>query len=102
MVADADIQVWLEFFNRTRPSIIVPYIQSNESRTLRYQVRTVTQGASGRSVVSQGGMVNLLPATPTPLGKLSVNADGADACSIDVAISEPGSKDLSYHFTCPD
>lgn len=101
MTADSDIQVWLETFAKTQPSVIVPYIRTNENMTLRYKVRTVKKGNGGKSVIGQGGVVTVLANVPAALSRMSLSRSPDDECEIDLVLSESGSADRSYHFKCP-
>jgi curli production protein len=101
MNADADIQVWLETFARVRPSVIVPYIKSTETRMLRYRLHTIKKGPQGRSEISQGGVVNAPADVPVALSRMSVNQGDNDECLIDLTLSEAGHADRNYHFDCP-
>ncbi len=102
MTADNDIQVWLETFAKTQPTVIVPYVKSSENTTLRYKVRTIKEGDSGKSVMGQGGVVSTVANTPVALSRMSLNRSPNDQCTIDLVLSESGSPDRSYHFDCPN
>lgn len=101
MIADNDIQVWLETFARTQPTVIVPYVKSSENLTLRYKVRTTREGDGGKSVMGQGGIVSTVANIPVALSRLSLNRSPNDQCKIDLVLSRPGSADRNYHFECP-
>lgn len=101
MIADNDIQVWLETFARTQPTVIVPYVKSSENMTLRYKVRTTKEGDGGKSVIGQGGIVNTIANIPIALSRMSLNRSPNDQCKIDLVLSQAGSPDRSYHFECP-
>jgi|SRR5690606_19170903 hypothetical protein len=102
MNADADIQVWLETMARTQPVVIIPYVQSTENKTLGYTLKAVKDGPGGRSVLGQGGMVQLAADIPTALGQMSMNYSERDACSIDLTLTIKGEAKRNYHFTCPE
>lgn len=101
MNADADIQVWLETIAKTQPSIIVPHVESKESTTLRYRVRTVKVGKSGRSALGQSGVVKLLAGVPATLGRMSLSRDPGDECYIELEVSADSGAHGNYRFACP-
>lgn len=101
MNADADIQVWLETMARTQPSIIVPHVESKESTILRYRVRTVKIGKSGRSALGQSGVVTLVAGVPATLGKMSLSRDPGDACYIELELSTDRGAHEKHRFACP-
>jgi curli production protein len=101
MNADADIQVWLETAARTNPEIIVPYVRTAASKTLRYDVRTVQEGANGRSNMAQSGAVTVQANVATPLVRMSVTRSRQDYCHIEIVITEGHSTRQDYHFECP-
>lgn len=100
MNADADIQVWLERFSQTPPGIVVPYVRTAHDTTLRYRVLVVQEGHTGRSLISQAGMVQTQASVPAALGRISVSHEPKDKCHIDVILSERGASDLNYRFPC--
>ncbi len=102
MNADTNIQVWLETAAHTPPGIIIPYVRTSQDKTLHYQVRAVRRGPAGRSMLSQGGVVEAQAGVPAALGRMSFNYGPADDCNIDLILSEHGSDDRNYHFACPD
>jgi len=106
MNADSDIQVWLETIARTQPSVIVPYVQSTESGSLRYKVRTIRQSTQGRSEIAQGGTVTLVADTPVALGRMAISRSPGDACQVELTIQKEGDAgaDASkrYQFSCPN
>ena len=100
MNADSDIQVWLETFSRTQPSIIVPYVKSSHDTTLRYKLRATQESNGGRAVIGQGGTVAVLADVPAPLMKMSLNRNAHDTCRINLTVSEAGNRDRKYEFDC--
>ena len=101
MNADADIQVWLETAARTNPEIIVPYVQATGNKILQYSVRTVREGAHGRSDMAQSGAVTVQANVATPLVRMSVTRGKQDYCHIEIVISEGHAAGRDYHFECP-
>ncbi len=101
MNGDADIQVWLEQMTQTQPSMIVPYVESDRGRTLRYLVQTVNIGATGRAMMSQGGTIRLEAGVPTALGRMSVTRAPENNCFVELFLREAGAPERKYHFECP-
>ena len=101
MVADADIQVWLEAVAQSRPSVIVPVVQSAVDKQVDYRVRVIREREGGRSEVSQGGTVFMPAATPTPLGRMSVSLKDGDICEIELTFLQSGKLVDERRFDCP-
>ncbi|PLC52617.1 hypothetical protein CR155_17665 [Pollutimonas nitritireducens] len=102
MVADSNIQVWLETFAKAQPAVVVPYVRSSADTTLRYKVRTVKKSDTGKTVIGQGGVVTVLANVPAALSHMSLSRTPNDECEIDLVLSEAGAADRNYHFKCPD
>jgi|SRR5690606_22369706 len=106
MNADADIQVWLETIARTQPSVIVPYVQSAQNGYLRYKMRAIKRGPQGRSVISQGGIIEMIAGTPVALGRMAISRSAEDDCQIELTIQKGGATgpegSQAYQFSCPD
>lgn len=101
MIADSDIQVWLEAQTQSRPSVIVPYVQSTVDKSVAYRVRVTKENNSGRSEISQGGTIFMMATKPTPLGKMSLSIGDADVCEIELTLTETGKASDKYRFDCP-
>lgn len=101
MMADSDVQVWLDQIERMRPSMVVPYVQSEHAQSLRYRVRVVQEGSGGRAVIGQTGAVSLIPNTPAALSRFSVNRSPGAQCQIEIFLIGNGMKERRYHFECP-
>lgn len=101
MIADADINVWLETQARTAPGQIVPYIQSVQAGTFEYRVQAVTEGQHGRSELNQGGSVRLKAEQAAALGRMSFSRQANDRCHINVTVSSKGVQVGKYFFECP-
>jgi hypothetical protein len=101
MIADANFHVWLEVNTTTRPSIVVPYVQSNQDKRIHYRLSATKSGRSGTSDVSQSGTVNVQAKRPTALSEMSISASKSDTCQIDLTLAERGVTLGSYHFDCP-
>lgn len=102
MNADTNIQVWLETAAQSPPGIIIPYVRTAEDEKLHYQVRAVRTGPSGRSTLSQGGVIQTRAGIAAALGSMSVSRQPNDECKVDVVLSEHNTGYRNYHFACPD
>lgn len=101
MIADANLQVWLETDASTRPPMVTPYVQASQAQRIDYQLYAIKKGSSGTSRVSQSGTVQALPKTPTALSSLSLSAGKKDACQIELILAKGGIPIGTYHFECP-
>ena len=100
MVVDDNIQVWLETDAR-KGSLITPYVQSAQPRTLQYRVRATKEGPSGRSEVSQSGKVQIENAEPVALGRFAISSAATDQCRIELSLLEGGELLATYVLPCP-
>ncbi|NLC35031.1 MAG: hypothetical protein GX772_01050, partial [Alcaligenaceae bacterium] len=85
-MADSDVQVWLDTVERTRPGIVVPYVQSERAQSLRYRVRVVQDGNNGRAVIGQSGAISLFPNTPAALSQFSLSREPGAQCKIEITL----------------
>lgn len=102
MIADINLQVWLETDANTHPATLIPYVQTTKDATLQYQLYAIKTGRSGTSRVGQSGTVNVPASQPTALSKLSLSTTKSDACQIEVILTRSGVKLGTYHFDCPE
>ena len=100
MAVDGNIQVWLETDHK-RGSLVTPYVQSAEPRTLQYRVRATKEGSAGRSELTQSGRVKIESAQPVALGKFSMSVGSADKCRIELSLLEDGALLATYILPCP-
>ncbi len=101
MMADADVQVWLDAANSTRPGAVIPYVVSEQPRDVRYRLRAVQAGTQGRAVIGQTGAVRLSANVPTALSTLSISRHAGDHCEIEVTLSGADMPQRRYVFECP-
>lgn len=101
MVADMDLQVWLETVANTRPSVVIPYVRSAEGGDLRYRLTAVRQGRDGSSLISQSGGVRLQAGAPTALTRFSLSIGNDDDCHIELLLIANGVASGTYRFDCP-
>ncbi|MCI2808748.1 curli-like amyloid fiber formation chaperone CsgH [Eoetvoesiella caeni] len=101
MAADLNLQVWLETGSNTHPNVIIPYVQTPESRTLQYSLHTVKSGKQGRTEMRQAGTVTAQANVATPLVRMSITRQSQDSCHIEIVISDGQVLKKTYSFECP-
>lgn len=101
MIADSDIQVWLDTQGRVQPRTIVPYVVSQQAQELRYRVRTVQEGNGGRSVIGQSGAVTLTENSPAALSRIALSQQPGARCEIEVVVTGADKKAQRFLFECP-
>ncbi|MER1968144.1 curli-like amyloid fiber formation chaperone CsgH [Castellaniella sp. GW247-6E4] len=102
MDTDANLRAWLETIDGSQPAIVIPHIQTEHDTTLRYRVTARRDGPDGRTVVGQGGTVNLTGGVPAALGRVSLNYGPEDSCGIELTVYGVGAFSQAFHFECPD
>ncbi len=101
MQGDADIQVWLDTQEWVKPGTVVPYVASSHAQDLRYRIRAVQEGQSGRAVIGQTGVVHVGADTPAALTRLSLGNQPGANCVIEITLTGKEIQTLRYTFECP-
>lgn len=101
MMADTQMQVWLDTVGGTTPTVVVPYVQTDQDAHLTYRVNVVKSGTSGFSRINQSGTVTAKAGTPKEMSRLSVGAQEGDDCHIEIEMLEAGQVRASFRFKCP-
>jgi hypothetical protein len=101
MAADLNLQVWLDSGTGAQTGMIVPYVQSPDSRVIGYQLQAIKQGASGTSRITQSGTVELPADRPTALTQFSLSLGADDQCRIELLLFSQGVQAGVYRFACP-
>jgi len=102
MTADADVQVWLETMERTRPVVVVPYVVSENARGVQYRIRAVQDAAGGgRAVIGQKGEIQLQAKTPAALSRFSLQRRPGDHCEIEIILEGGDMRKRHFVFECP-
>ncbi|HJV84716.1 MAG TPA: curli-like amyloid fiber formation chaperone CsgH [Noviherbaspirillum sp.] len=100
MVADANLQVWLDTQANVGQTLLVPYVKSVTERQISFRLDVIQRGGSGTSRVSQHGVVKAAAEAPTSLGRVALGVQKNAQCSIELQLKEDG-RDLGvYHFEC--
>ncbi len=102
MDTDAHLRAWLETFDGSQPAVIVPHIQTEHDATLRYRITARREGLGGKTVIGQGGTVELAAGVPTALGQVSLSYGPGDSCGIDITVYGTGAFSRAFHFECPN
>lgn len=96
------IEVWLEWRQRPRAAVVVPYARAQEQTVIDYRVFIQRQGASGAAQIQQSGDVVLQPHLAKALGEVLISRDPGDTCSVSVSVTERGQKKpTERNFDCP-
>ncbi len=101
MIADANLQVWLDAQPHAGQTVLVPYVKSVTELQLNYRVDVIQSGAAGTSRVSQQGRVTAAAAQPTPLGRVALGRQKGATCSVELTLGETDRQLGSYRFDCP-
>ena len=101
ITADVNLQVWLDTVPGTRPSVVVPYVQSRADDTVQYRLSATRQGRSGSSTIQQSGDLRLRANTPTALTRFSLSVGQRDQCRIELILYANGKPAGTYQFDCP-
>jgi hypothetical protein len=101
MIANADLQVWLDSQPNAGQTIVIPYVRSAKDMTASFRIGVVQSAKSGVTRISQAGSVRVLAAQPTALSRLSLGPNKRGDCTIEVVLRE-GDQELGiYRFDCP-
>jgi len=103
MAAEATpIEVWLEWRQRPRAAVVVPYVRAQDQALVDYQVLIKRRGASGSVQIEQSGDAQLQPQLAKSLGELLISRDPGDTCTVFVRVTERGQgKPVERNFNCP-
>lgn len=102
MVADADIQLWLDSQQHAGQVVVIPYVTSVKTMRLTYGINLVQTSGGSRSRINQKGQVNVGPQQAAALSRISYKLPSpTDACEIELTLSEDNKEPRRYHFECP-
>lgn len=101
MVADANLQVWLDTQASTGQTLVVPYVKSEKDRQIGYRMEVIQRGGAGTSRISQQGQVKAVAAAPTSLGRVAFGMWQGGECRIELVLTENGAQLGVYRFDCP-
>lgn len=101
MVADSDVQVWLDMVERVSPPVVVPYVQAEQAESLRFRVRVVQEGSGGRTVIGQAGSVQLVAGVPSALSRVALTRQPGSQCNIEIVLMRNYMKEEHFRFDCP-
>jgi len=101
MIADVNLQVWLDAQPRAGQTVMIPYVKSSADRRLTYRLDVTQRSVAGTSRVSQQGQVSAHARQPTALGRVALSGPSAAKCSVELRLREDGKIIGEYHFDCP-
>lgn len=100
MVADMQIQVWLETLPGM-PTAVVAYAKTDRGAQMTYHIEMVNRGQGSMSRVSQVGTVRAEAGQKTELGDVGVSSQRGDECTVAVSIREGDQDRGTFRFDCP-
>jgi transcription elongation GreA/GreB family factor len=103
MAAEATpIEVWLEWRQRPRAAVVMPYVRAQDKALVDYHVLIKRKGASGSVQVEQTGDAQLQPSLAKPLGEVLISREPGDTCTVFVRVTERGQgAPVERNFNCP-
>jgi hypothetical protein len=101
MVADINLQAWMETNAAMHPPMVTPYLRSAESQHIHYKLQVIKMGRGGTSNVGQSGSVSAQAGAPTALSQFSISVGPQDKCRIELTLTPDGAASIRYHFDCP-
>jgi outer membrane usher protein FimD/PapC len=103
MIADADLQVWLDAQPSANQTVMIPYVKSVNDIELNYRMELVQQSGGSTSRISQQGKVTAAAAQPTAVARVAVGQQRGSECRIELVLrNQANTKELgAYRFECP-
>jgi hypothetical protein len=96
------IEVWLEWRQRPRAAVVVPYVRAQDKALIDYRVFIKRRGASGSTQIEQTGDALLQPQLAKSLGEVLISRDPADTCTVLISVTERGqAQGIERNFDCP-
>jgi hypothetical protein len=100
VIADADIQVWLDAQFNAGQTVVVPYVKSARDLRIHYSMSVIKKGSSGSSRVSQQGDVMAVAAEAIALSRLVLGLQKEDDCRVELTLQDRGQELGVYQFDC--
>jgi hypothetical protein len=101
MIADADLQVWLDSQPNAGQLLMVPYVKTTREMQLTYQLKLIQNSKSGNSSIRQGGTLAVRAESATPLSRVAITPSKEGECRIEVTLREGAQVLGNYSFDCP-
>ncbi len=101
MIADTNLQVWLDTQAQLGQTVLIPYVKSVKDVQVDYKMSVIKTGKSGNSRIDQGGKVHANAAEPTALSRMSINLQKEDECHIELKLHNGNEELGTYNFDCP-
>jgi hypothetical protein len=80
--SEAPVRAWLEAEQSDRSLHVIPYAQSRETLTLRYELTSVKNGRAGQSSSRQAGHAVVTCCAPQALTRLRFTFDSGDRYTV--------------------
>jgi hypothetical protein len=100
MISDTQMQVWLDSTSGP-PTIVAPYVRTDEDAHLAYRIKVNKTGKSGSSRIDQSGEVTAAAGTPKELSRFAIAVNEGDRCEVEIEMLEGGQVRARYRFDCP-
>jgi hypothetical protein len=100
MVADTDLQVWLDMHASAAQTVIVPYVRSARDAHIAYRMEVIQSKGGSMARISQNGVINATAAIDTPLTRIALSVPKEGECRVELTVNEEGKDADIYHFDC--
>jgi hypothetical protein len=100
VLADSDIQAWLDLTPTPGMAIIAPALRSATPRNLDYTITINKTGAGGTSLIKQSGKKHIDAGVTIYLSKTSLSLRDDEQCNLTMVIQEAGVVVYRNDFSC--
>lgn len=100
MIADADLQVWLDSQPIAGQLVMIAYVKTARDMQVTFRLKMLQTSESGSSSVSQDGMVRVSAASATPLSRVAITRSKEGECQLEVTLREGEQVLGNYSFDC--
>ena len=100
MLADSDIQAWLDLTATPGMAIIAPALRSATPRNLDYAITINKTGAGGTSLIKQSGKKQVDAGATVYLSTTSLSLRDGEQCNLTMVIQEDGVVVYRNEFSC--
>lgn len=100
MVADTDLQVWLDSRAVAAQVVMIPYVRSARDTQIIYSMNVIQNKGGNTARISQKGKVSAAAAADTALTRVALSMQKEGECRVELVVSEEGKDAATYHFDC--
>lgn len=100
MLADSDIQAWLDLATTPGMAVIAPALHSALSRNLDYTITINKTGPGGTSLIKQSGKKHVDAGATVYLSSTSLSLRDGEQCNLIMVIQEDGIVVYHNEFSC--